>query len=73
MRLQRRAMPKKLRKVADPVLFYERSLYTDRYIFAKNCAETNLMNGMEWDIYRVLDFFEKIVRTSTFLNYSNAL
>ena len=51
MRLQRRPMPKRLRKVQDPVLFYERSLYTDRYIFAKNCAETGLMVPMEWDIY----------------------
>jgi len=51
MRLQRRPMPKRLRKVNDPVLFYERSLYTDRYIFAKNCAETGLMVPMEWDIY----------------------
>lgn len=51
MRLQRRPMPKRLRKAKDPVLFYERSLYTDRYIFAKNCAETNLMNPLEWEIY----------------------
>jgi len=51
MRLQRRPMPKRMRKVKDPVLFYERSLYTDRYIFAKNCAETNLMNPLEWEIY----------------------
>lgn len=51
MRLQRRAPPRRLRKVESPVMFYERSLYTDRYIFAKNCYETNNMIGMEWDIY----------------------
>lgn len=51
MRLQRRAPPRRLRKVEKPVMFYERSLYTDRYIFAKNCWETNNMTGMEWDIY----------------------
>jgi len=32
-------------------MFYERSLYTDRYIFAQNCHETNLMSDLEWDIY----------------------
>jgi len=51
MRLQRKPAPRRLRKVANPVLFYERSLYTDRYIFAKNCFETNNMTSMEWDIY----------------------
>lgn len=51
MRLQRKQMPKRLRNQKDPILFYERSLYTDRYIFAKNCHESNLMTDLEWDIY----------------------
>jgi len=51
MRLQKRPPPRKIRNAKDPVLFYERSLYTDRYIFAKNCWETNLMTDLEWDIY----------------------
>lgn len=32
-------------------MFYERSLYTDRYIFARNCWETELMTDLEFDIY----------------------
>jgi len=51
MRLQRKQMPKRLRNQKDPILFYERSLYTDRYIFAKNCHESDLMSDLEWDIY----------------------
>ena len=51
MRLQKRPPPRSIRSAKHPVMFYERSLYTDRYIFARNCWETNLMTDLEFDIY----------------------
>ena len=33
------------------LLFVERSIYTDRYCFARNCFETGKMSKMEYDIY----------------------
>ena len=32
-------------------LFVERSVYTDRYVFAENCFENSNMTKMEYDIY----------------------
>ena len=32
-------------------LFVERSVYTDRYVFAENCYENNNMTKMEYAIY----------------------
>lgn len=29
----------------------ERSVYCDRYCFAKNCYESGFMNGLEWKVY----------------------
>ena len=29
----------------------ERSVYSDRFCFAKNCYETGLMNSLEWKLY----------------------
>lgn len=34
------------------VVFFERSVFSDRYIFAENCAETELFNPVEWGIYK---------------------
>lgn len=34
------------------VVFFERSVFSDRYIFAENCAETGLFNDVEWGIYQ---------------------
>jgi len=31
---------------------YERSVYCDRYCFAKNCYELGFMNALEWNIYK---------------------
>jgi len=33
------------------VQFLERSVYCDRYCFAKNCFESGLMTTLEWQIY----------------------
>jgi deoxycitidine kinase len=37
--------------VQDPVLFYERSVYSDKFCFAQNCHEMELMNPSEWAVY----------------------
>lgn len=33
-------------------LFEERSVYSDRYCFAKNCFEMGVMTGLEWSLYQ---------------------
>ena len=35
----------------EPLLLVERSIYTDRHCFAKNCYESGKMTKMEYDIY----------------------
>lgn len=35
----------------DPQV-YERSVYCDRYCFAKNCFELDFMSALEWSIYK---------------------
>ena len=42
---------------------YERSVYCDRYCFAKNCYELGLMSAMEWHIYK--EWFNWIVESYT--------
>lgn len=34
------------------VQFLERSVFSDRYCFATNCFENNLMTEIEWNIYK---------------------
>lgn len=35
-----------------PVQIVERSVYTDRYCFARNCYEMGLMSEIEWQLYQ---------------------
>ena len=37
---------------SSSVVFFERSVFSDRYIFAENCAQTELFNTVEWNIYQ---------------------
>ncbi len=35
-----------------PLQILERSVYSDRYCFAKNCFELGFMNALEWKLYQ---------------------
>jgi len=45
------------------VQFLERSVYCDRYCFAKNCYESGLMTKLEWNIYK--EWFSWLVEKHT--------
>lgn len=50
--------------LADPKpLVLERSVYSDRYCFAKNAYEMGLMSGLEWDLYK--NWFSWLVESYT--------
>lgn len=42
------------------ILISERSVFSDRYCFAKNCFENGIMNNLEWALYK--DWFDRIVK-----------
>lgn len=42
---------KSIQNNETPLLIVERSIYTDRYCFAKNCYESGKMTKLEYDIY----------------------
>lgn len=42
----------KLKDVEKPVLFFERPVCSDRYIFASDLHESDHMNETEWTIYQ---------------------
>ncbi|KKP35336.1 MAG: hypothetical protein UR26_C0006G0020 [candidate division TM6 bacterium GW2011_GWF2_32_72] len=39
-------------KNTTPVQILERSVYTDRYCFAKNCFEMGTISPLEWELYQ---------------------
>jgi len=40
-----------LRRINDPTVLLERSIFCDRYVFAKNCYQCGLMTKTEWQLY----------------------
>ncbi len=45
------ALEEQMKKTEKPYLLAERSVYADRYCFAKNAYEIGLMNQLEWKLY----------------------
>lgn len=52
-----------LKKCNDPVQILERSVYSDRYCFAKTAYDLGTMNALEWKLYQ--EWFEWLVDTYT--------
>ncbi len=51
------------RKSKFPIQILERSIYSDRYCFAKNCFEQGFMNTLEWKLYK--EWFSWLTDLST--------
>lgn len=51
------------KKATFPIAVLERSVFSDRYCFAKNCFELGKMNALEWKLYQ--EWFSWLVETYT--------
>lgn len=51
------------KKNAKEIQVLERSVYCDRFCFAKNCYEAGTMSALEWQIYK--DWFKWLVESYT--------
>ena len=62
-----------VKKQVKPLRFIERSIYTDKWVFARSLTDTNKMSSLEWKMYNSWfdwlseECFEKINRPSGFI------
>jgi deoxyadenosine/deoxycytidine kinase len=60
-------------KQEKPIRFIERSIYTDKWVFARSLFETGKMNSLEWNMYNRWfawlseECFQKVNRPSGFI------
>ncbi|XP_019479160.1 PREDICTED: deoxyguanosine kinase, mitochondrial isoform X3 [Hipposideros armiger] len=52
LKIQLEPFPEKLLQAKKGVQVFERSVFSDRYIFAKNLFENGSLSDMEWHIYQ---------------------
>ncbi|XP_028010174.1 deoxyguanosine kinase, mitochondrial isoform X3 [Eptesicus fuscus] len=52
LKIQLEPFPEKVLRAKKGVQIFERSVYSDRYIFAKNLFENGSLSDMEWHIYQ---------------------
>lgn len=50
-------------QATEEAIVIERSVYSDRYCFAKNCFEMGVMSGLEWELYK--EWFGWLVESYT--------